>query len=61
MLNRLVDLPEAAGPEAAGPEAAGAEAAEPEARDVFDAAMAHRNTPLDGDQPVVTEHAGAAV
>jgi hypothetical protein len=52
---------EAAGPEVVVLEAPAAEAACLEAEDVFDAAMAHRNTPLDGDQPVVTEQADTAV
>jgi hypothetical protein len=40
MLNRFADLAEAVEGEAGD--------------DVFDAAMAHRNTPSGGDQPVVT-------
>jgi hypothetical protein len=51
MLNRLADLPEAVVAEAVVAEAVGGEAGD----DVFDAAMAHRNTPSGGDQPVVTQ------
>jgi hypothetical protein len=43
MLNRFAGLAEAVGGEAGD--------------DVFDAAMAHRNTPSGGDQPVVTRPA----